>query len=900
MMKLDTESDQAKKLIERLNIWLIRERWKKAIRLTRINLVWCWYLARIKARPFMAVKLQAMARRVAAAKVYRKIRLRKNFLKSLRLRLFCCVTFLHQFDRVHEQKLKEEEEREAMRELERKRVESLKEHADELMKAAASDTVKLPTATSKIISLLQLVQDQKKMGSRVSKAIQQVTAEVLQATSSGQRETIFTDCALCEAPRILINVLNLHPKDEDGQIFKSVMKCLSVLTVDRSLAEIAMKQHFMLKRSMQEMSLAEKDWLSFLGHCCKHTPEDIVRRGIVKSPFLEKLRSVGKGVLKGNDAKTVEMVLTALLDVTNKLGHEVITSAESRSLSLSENTQSDRGIMDLLTGLLTPDNAEAVLVPTLGLIANFSSSQVMKGSEFMVFQKTIAILQAHPTKHAMVRTAAKLLTQVSNGNAQAVMDNLKKTDLPETEVLYLLSLSNQNRGFLATGHLDPLIEAVASAAGQDLDDARATTVETSAKALANICTTMDSVRVVVKKNVIEACCGILSRDTVHEGLHNALLACLRHLLVCRQFAQLFVNAGGLTGVKKILAHVAQKMSSIKRTSVKNAQEALSHVTEDYCMETLLFMQTFLTHCSGGVFAADLHALDLSSALLRLCRRPCSAGIQQMAIQTLHELLECVPQDGARMAEQNLSFQLCETIADNARDFDTSHVQHGLAVVQSLVNHAEQQEETIDAIVRMVSANPPWVLYTPDASSCALIGQILEQIGDKKPDAINLPSLLEFLQRASGASASGDDGDLVENVDTIATLCLSERFGRKLALDHDGVKILTSVLETFATMKDEHLAKYSNLEAIICGLCKAVDHLLSVSLEPILAKIEAAGGAAGVELPYAELVFLIQGCASIVSAFPQMWMPAVFALRAMNIVAKIAPPVVILQVLKYPY
>jgi hypothetical protein len=80
------------------------------------------------------------------------------------------------------------------------------------------------------------------------------------------------------------------------------------------------------------------------------------------------------------------------------MGHEVVTNAESRSLSLSENTPSDKGIVDVLSSFLKPENSEAILLYTFEIIANFSTSPVIKGSEFLLVQKTIGILQAHPTK----------------------------------------------------------------------------------------------------------------------------------------------------------------------------------------------------------------------------------------------------------------------------------------------------------------------------------------------------------------------------------------------------------------------------------------------------------------------------------------------------------------------
>ena len=76
------------------------------------------------------------------------------------------------------------------------------------------------------------------MGSRVSKAITQVTQEINAAKVGSKRDAVFADCILCEAPRILINVLNLHPKDESGAIFKAVTKCLSVMTTNRSLVRV--------------------------------------------------------------------------------------------------------------------------------------------------------------------------------------------------------------------------------------------------------------------------------------------------------------------------------------------------------------------------------------------------------------------------------------------------------------------------------------------------------------------------------------------------------------------------------------------------------------------------------------------------------------------------------------
>ncbi len=154
------------------------------------------------------------------------------------------------------------------------------------------------------------------------------------------------------------------------------------------------------------------------------------------------------------------------------------------------------------------------------------------------------------------------------------MDNLQKTKLSKAEILYLLSLSNQNQLFLAQHHVDPLVDVIVKAVGKDLDETHASSVETCAKALSNICTTLDCVCLVVKKQVIESCCGLLLRDTAHEGLHTALIACLRRLLVCRTCAQTFVSAGGLGGVKKVLERISLKTRSVKRTSIKMAQEGL--------------------------------------------------------------------------------------------------------------------------------------------------------------------------------------------------------------------------------------------------------------------------------------------------------------------------------------
>jgi hypothetical protein len=109
-----------------------------------------------------------------------------------------------------------------------------------------------------------------------------------------------------------------------------------------------------------------------------------------------------------------------------------------------------------------------------------------------------------------------------------------------------------------------------------------------------------------------------------------------------------------------------------------------------------------------------------------------------------------------------------------------------------------RKETLDALVRMVSSNPRWVLDHPDPVCCAHIGQALEQIWDTKPDAMTLRSSVEFLHKccvgvgvgssvlssgedgSGGGGGGGGGGELIEHIDAIGTFCLSERFVRLFA------------------------------------------------------------------------------------------------------------------------
>ena len=119
-----------------------------------------------------------------------------------------------------------------------------------------------------------------------------------------------------------------------------------------------------------------------------------------------------------------------------------------------------------------------------------------------------------------------------------------------------------------------------------------------------------------------------------------------------------------------------------------------------------------------------------------------------------------------------------------------------------------------------------------------------------------------------------------NAETFSTLVPTVDF------QHGGVKLLTGVLDFFTNMEDERLKGYSTLEGSVCGICRAVHHFLSSGLESILNVMDDRGEGKGSELPYSDLVFLIQACASLVSTFPHMWMAAMFAVRSMTIVAKI--------------
>ena len=123
-----------------------------------------------------------------------------------------------------------------------------------------------------------------------------------------------------------------------------------------------------------------------------------------------------------------------------------------------------------------------------------------------------------------------------------------------------------------------------------------------------------------------------------------------------------------------------------------------------------------------------------------------------------------------------------------------------------------------------------------------------------------------------------------NAETFSTLVPTVEF------QHGGVKLLTGVLDFFTNMEDERLKGYSTLEGSVCGICRAVHHFLSSGLESILNVMDDRGEGKGSELPYSDLVFLIQACASLVSTFPHMWMAAMFAVRSMTIVAKIAPTI----------
>ena len=147
-------------------------------------------------------------------------------------------------------------------------------------------------------------------------------------------------------------------------------------------------------------------------------------------------------------------------------------------------------------------------------------------------------LENHSDSEKLVRGGGMLLGAVTRGNIDAAHMMLKRTNLGEGEIWALLSLNSLNADKIVKQHLPTIIGAITAKAAP-------AEVETNAKCLANLSTSVMNIKAIVEAGAVDALCAAIKNSKVKGATAAVFVA-----------SALSKLAGLKAAVDKIVEHSA--------------------------------------------------------------------------------------------------------------------------------------------------------------------------------------------------------------------------------------------------------------------------------------------------------------------------------------------------------
>jgi hypothetical protein len=482
--RLNMNSGEGKKLKANLKRWLIIQKWRWAYRMTCHTLSWPWLLELIKSKPFMAIKIQSAIRRKLAYLLKRRMMRWKVFWRIIVLKAIACKHFVFRYRAIHAERVAARENAAKKEEADRKKRVEVEARMKELQQEAETTELTLPAAgSSKMIPLFASVQKHRTFKQLVCKSVDSVFAEL---NPQGQQyDTNLADTVRCNGPRFILNVLNCYG-GKDGDVFQTCAKCLTRMAKDPQLAEmISLDDTLLIRRTDLEWAYDEPQWLRFITELCIHAPAEVVSLAGVEV-IMDKA---------SKDEKTFKLCIKPL---------EAMAAVSEGASAIEE-----AGGIQLILDQVKPTAGIPLLDSAFKFLNQFANSFQEKQLA-RITSLVMKTLELHSDSEKLVRGGGMLLGAVTKGNIDAAYMMLKRTNLSDGEIWSLLALNSLNADKIVRQHLPTIIGAI-----NDKSDPKE--IETNAKCLANLTTSVSNAKAIGEAGGVEALCSVLKLGKINGG-----------------------------------------------------------------------------------------------------------------------------------------------------------------------------------------------------------------------------------------------------------------------------------------------------------------------------------------------------------------------------------------------